>query len=883
MLYNDAFIPTLGTKHPARRRGPPARGVRRGLGRDRRRCRSPCSPAGPATWDEDLPLTIERGTGPEETFFTFSYSHVPDEEGTGGVLAVLSVTTDKVVAARRLALLNELAGRGQRGAPIPTRRSSAALEVLGRGGRRAAGRRALPPGRRGRAGADRSWCSDRRRRPAPGRDPPPAPGDRRHGPVRGAACSAGPRPAGALVAAPRGRATTARGRARARPAPAAALRRRPRARSSAWSPTSSGQILTVATARAARTGPARGAGRARRGQDRVPLQRQPRVPHPADPRCSAPRGRARRTRPSPDRAADVEVMYASAHRLLRHGQRPAGRRPHRGRRPGRDLGADRPRADHPRPAPAVRRPPRGPDSTLEADLDRDRRSPCSSTPALWEKIVVNLVANAIKFTLEGSVRVDADQSAASEVVLRVTDTGVGIPAGGARPGLRAVPPGRARPAAAPSRAPASVSTLVAEAARAMGGSATVDVRGWGPGPPSRCALPWSGGRRRTRPSGVAPDLRPRRPSPTTSSPTASPGRPGSRTPTRGGPTGHPGGRGQRGDALPGRAAAGRARARSGRRRTAWRPSRCCASEPVDLVVTDVMMPRLDGLGLLAEIRADEALRGTPVVLLSARAGSEAAAGGDRGRRGRLRGQAVHPRRAAGTVPHQPRARATTARAAAAGQVRGALLAGVSHDMQTPLAVITTSLGLLGEPDLATRTARRIASRARVRASQLTRLVTQFLDWSRLSMNQPLPDPDRARGPRWSWSARSPPSTRASRSPATTVATEIRCDRQRTEQILHNLVDNAKRVAARASRSGSAATSDDLTVRVVDDGAGVSPEVLARLFEAFGPSTALRRAAGSGLHVSREAARAQGGDAGPRVDRSRGLGLHCSAFPVSRAD
>ncbi|UXH80266.1 ATP-binding protein [Roseateles amylovorans] len=43
----------------------------------------------------------------------------------------------------------------------------------------------------------------------------------------------------------------------------------------------------------------------------------------------------------------------------------------------------------------------------------------------------------------------------------------------------------------------------------------------------------------------------------------------------------------------------------------------------DLILTDVMMPRLDGLALLAAIRADEHLRSVPVVLLSARAGEEA--------------------------------------------------------------------------------------------------------------------------------------------------------------------------------------------------------------------------------------------------------------------
>jgi PAS domain S-box-containing protein len=45
--------------------------------------------------------------------------------------------------------------------------------------------------------------------------------------------------------------------------------------------------------------------------------------------------------------------------------------------------------------------------------------------------------------------------------------------------------------------------------------------------------------------------------------------------------------------------------------------------PPDLLVTDVMMPRLDGFGLLRELRADAQTRELPVVMLSARAGEEA--------------------------------------------------------------------------------------------------------------------------------------------------------------------------------------------------------------------------------------------------------------------
>ncbi|BEL11841.1 hypothetical protein Q0Z83_100320 [Actinoplanes sichuanensis] len=47
----------------------------------------------------------------------------------------------------------------------------------------------------------------------------------------------------------------------------------------------------------------------------------------------------------------------------------------------------------------------------------------------------------------------------------------------------------------------------------------------------------------------------------------------------------------------------------------------------DLVLTDVMMPRLDGFGLIAGLRADPRTRDVPIVVLSARAGEEAAVEG----------------------------------------------------------------------------------------------------------------------------------------------------------------------------------------------------------------------------------------------------------------
>ena len=109
-IYNDAYRPILGTKHPTY------------LGRPVRECWSEIwhilkplieTPfqGGPPTWMEDILLEINRYGYFEESHFTIAYSPVPDETvpgGIGGVLATVHEISEKVVAERRILVLRDL-------------------------------------------------------------------------------------------------------------------------------------------------------------------------------------------------------------------------------------------------------------------------------------------------------------------------------------------------------------------------------------------------------------------------------------------------------------------------------------------------------------------------------------------------------------------------------------------------------------------------------------------------------------------------------------------------------------------------------------------------------------------------------------------------------
>jgi PAS domain S-box-containing protein len=67
---------------------------------------------GEATWDEALLLYLERSGFTEETYHTFSYSPLSDDDGaTRGMLCVVAEVTNRVIGERQLATLRDLGAR----------------------------------------------------------------------------------------------------------------------------------------------------------------------------------------------------------------------------------------------------------------------------------------------------------------------------------------------------------------------------------------------------------------------------------------------------------------------------------------------------------------------------------------------------------------------------------------------------------------------------------------------------------------------------------------------------------------------------------------------------------------------------------------------------
>jgi PAS domain S-box-containing protein len=110
-LYNDAYKQIVGGKHPWAL-GSPASRVWSEIWSEVGPRAESAMLSNEGTYDEALLLIMERNGYAEETYYTFSYSPVPnDQGGTGGILCANTDDTQRIIGERQIALLRELASR----------------------------------------------------------------------------------------------------------------------------------------------------------------------------------------------------------------------------------------------------------------------------------------------------------------------------------------------------------------------------------------------------------------------------------------------------------------------------------------------------------------------------------------------------------------------------------------------------------------------------------------------------------------------------------------------------------------------------------------------------------------------------------------------------
>ncbi len=291
----------------------------------------------------------------------------------------------------------------------------------------------------------------------------------------------------------------------------------------------------------------------------------------------------------------------------------------------------------------------------------------------------------------------------------------------------------------------------------------------------------------------------------------------------------------------------------------------------ELVLSDVMMPRLDGFGLLRELRADERTRTLPFILLSARAGEEARVEGlSAGANDYLMKpfSARELRAVVGAQIEMARMRREIQeqlRQAQKMEALGTMSGGIAHDFNNMLAAIVGFTELVaGHVEKGSRDERHLARimEASIRGRDL---VKQMLTFSRKTGQEK--KPLRVSGivkETVKLIRATTPSTIGIRVDAASESALILGDPTQIQQVLMNLCTNA--IYAMREKGGSLdihlsdhtvspsngdphgiAPGRYVKLAVRDTGTGIAPDIMDKIFDPF--FTTKKPGEGSGLGLS----------------------------------
>jgi signal transduction histidine kinase len=294
----------------------------------------------------------------------------------------------------------------------------------------------------------------------------------------------------------------------------------------------------------------------------------------------------------------------------------------------------------------------------------------------------------------------------------------------------------------------------------------------------------------------------------------------------------------------------------------------------DVVVADVMMPEMDGYELCRHLRADPAFATMPILLLTARAGSEALAEGLEVGADDYVVKPFSLRELEARIAAHLRVRETErqlhereSRLAAIGQMTSAVV----HDLKNPLTLVKGYADLAHAQALKGGDAAIIAREldtVRSESDRLRRMIEEILDFARGGSPRLTLETVPAR--RFLDEALAPLAADLhERRIATDICLDlesslaITLDRDRMKRVLENLLTNAREALAnwgKEKRIGVRAWAEGgtLVLRVADSGPGIPDEAAAHLFEPF-VTTGKKQGTGLGLVTVRNLVKAHGGE------------------------
>jgi signal transduction histidine kinase len=321
----------------------------------------------------------------------------------------------------------------------------------------------------------------------------------------------------------------------------------------------------------------------------------------------------------------------------------------------------------------------------------------------------------------------------------------------------------------------------------------------------------------------------------------------------------------------------------------------------DLIVSDIMMPRMDGYEFTRQIRQDPSLSQIPVILATAKSGGEAVAEGLEVGANDYLAKPFEIRELKARVAAQLRTRRLErnlsereSRLAAIGQMTSAIV----HDLKNPLSAII-GFAEIARQDVLTGQGREMLTQdlepVISEANRLSRMIAEVLDFARGSSSDLNLVPTELAG---YMEAVCPPLKQKLAAMGIELILQhesgvnllVNIDNDRMLRVIENLIRNAQEAIwtggkdprGKHIRITTRCDERSVSVRIADDGPGISPEMIPNLFDAF--TTGKKRSGtGLGLATVRNLVLAHGGEITVEPKSTEGGAAFLLKFPRVTSD